>query len=563
MSVYKQGDRKYDDGKDEGKKKKNPLDEMGAAAEKGLNEMAKNFSNFFGGKEKKWEKKGGGHTLGTAADDEQARQARLAALERQQSSGSSSARAPVPAHRPQSAAAAAAMAAAEARMQGGNARARVPAASQASSGTTPRGGGSTAFPGEGRSLAPPPAYDEEVALLGEMGFGAEAARSALRTSGGDVERAIEQLSLSGGSNGAAAAPTSPSSSSSSSQQPQQQLPAGPSPAALAAAADATSADIVRLGDNLSALPAGGACLQLIRKLVGNVRDSPNEPKFRKVRLSNPKIGAALGGRPDAFALLCACGFTLDGSGEYAEMGDAAALDASALEWACASLDSAVAQAAAGGPPVPIGPSDVKVLVAPEGGAMRQPEVGEDFFALTPAEAKAIMDANAARRAKEDRFMTREAREAERAKQRRVYRKGMVRVRFPDGVVLQATFSSAAPVSAVLAWVAESLSVPAAFELAMAGAGPLSDLTATLEQAELCPASLLNFRVHAQEQMQPPYLRHELMQRLQVLEDEVIPVGSGGDAWAPQTMGAEGDGRPLARQRSSEERKQPAWFRPPQ
>ena len=94
-------------------------------------------------------------------------------------------------------------------------------------------------------------------------------------------------------------------------------------------------------------------------------------------------------------------------------------------------------------------------------------------------------------------MTRETREAERAKQRRVYRKAMVRVRFPDGVVLQATFSAGAPVSAVLGWVAESLSTPAAFELAMAGMGPLSELSLSLEQAELCPAALLNFRVHAQ------------------------------------------------------------------
>lgn len=59
---------------------------------------------------------------------------------------------------------------------------------------------------------------------------------------------------------------------------------------------------------------------------------------------------------------------------------------------------------------------------PEHGPMRFEEVGDDFYALTPAEAKAIMEANAARRAREERLMTREQREAERAKTKRLYRK---------------------------------------------------------------------------------------------------------------------------------------------
>lgn len=447
-------------------------------------------------------------------------------------------------------------------MAGGGARARAPAqptrSASSSADTTPRGSASASaggsFSGPGYSLAPPPSYDAEVAQLTQMGFAADAARAALRQSGGDLERAVEHLSISADGGSAGQPPPPPAAAS---------TPMGLSlsPAAIAAAVEATAADIPRLSDHLSAVPAGGTCLQLLRKLVGNVRDAPSEAKFRKVRLSNAKIAAALGGRPEAMAFLCACGFTLDETGEHAEMGDAAASNAAVLASACETLDAAVAQAANGGPPVPIGPVDLKVLVAPEGGRIRQPEVGEDFFALTPAEAKAIMDANAARRAKEERFMTKEAREAERAKQRRVYRKAMVRVRFPDDVVMQATFSAAAPVSAVLAWIAESLSTPAAFELAMAGTGALTELSLTLEQAELCPASLLNFRIQPQEQMQPPYLRPDLMAKLEVLGEEAIPIGEGGEGGHGSVMAAEGDGR-LARQRS-EERKQPAWFRPPQ
>ena len=275
-------------------------------------------------------------------------------------------------------------------MTGGGAKPRQPAAAAGGASAAPQPPTSarqTSFPGQGHSLAPQPTYDSEVKLLTDMGFGAAAARSALQASGGDVERAITKLSEGGGL-GATGPP----------QPPADAPTPGFSPEAMAAAAEATAADLSLLGDRLSAMPAGGACLQLLRKLIGNVRDSPAEPKFRKIRLSNAKIASALGGRAEAIALLCACGFTLDATGEFAEIADAAAMDAPALEWACCSLDSAVAQAANGGPPVPRGPSEIKVLVAPEGGTATrlQDEVGEDYYALTPAEIKAIMDANAAR-----------------------------------------------------------------------------------------------------------------------------------------------------------------------
>ena len=83
-SVYSRGDRDRElEDKNDGKKNKNPLEEAGAAMEKMGKDFTKGLNNLFGGggKEKKWNKKGEGHTLGTKADDEAAREARLAALE--------------------------------------------------------------------------------------------------------------------------------------------------------------------------------------------------------------------------------------------------------------------------------------------------------------------------------------------------------------------------------------------------------------------------------------------------------------------------------------------------
>ena len=70
-----------------------------------------------------------------------------------------------------------------------------------------------------------------------------------------------------------------------------------------------------------------------------------------------------------------------------------------------------------------------------------------------------------------------ARELDAAKRRRRYRKCLVRVRFPDGTMAQATFSVKAPVSRVLAWVSECLREPGhAFELALPRSPPHSPLT---------------------------------------------------------------------------------------
>ena len=96
------------------------------------------------------------------------------------------------------------------------------------------------------------------------------------------------------------------------------------------------------------------------------------------------------------------------------MSEAYASEASALEAACLVLDDAIACVASGGPPVPIGPNDIKVLRAPEGRPMVFDEVGDDFYQISAAEAKALMDMAAAKRAESEAFKTKETRDAEAA-----------------------------------------------------------------------------------------------------------------------------------------------------
>ena len=138
---------------------------------------------------------------------------------------------------------------------------------------------------------------------------------------------------------------------------------------------------------------------------------------------------------------------------------------------------------------------------------------------------------------------------------------MIRVRFPDGVLLQATFAASAPVSAVLAWVEGALREPGhPFELAIARGAPLSEMNLSLEHAELAPAALLNFRPTQQGSMDPPYLGAALMASCQLMGDEQIPRGYGGDAPAGP-MGADDGPGGASAARARQQNKAPAWMRP--
>jgi len=551
MSVYSRGDANREKEDDKKKKKPDVLDEMSNAFEQVGKDLSVGFSNLFsGGKEKKWSKKGEGHTLGTAADAEAAREARLAALQQPPPP-------PQPA-RPMPAMNTPALAAAEARASG---KKPAPAAPpRAPKAPAPPG---QSFPGPGYVAANPQAtYAQEIRMLCEMGFSEGVATRALVASEGEIERAVELLSsgqVGGGDGGGV---------STSSAQPPPPPPGAadgvPPLEMLMEAATATAEDIPMLATRLSGMRGGGNALSLVRKLVGNVQASPAEAKFRQVRLTNQKITERLGGSVEAYALLLACGFALGDDGTHATMGDESAADGAALEVRCHLLDEAIAIAQSGGPPVPVGPEDIKVLVVPEGKPMRFEEVGDDYYQITPAEAKALMDLNAAKRADEEQFKTKEKRELEAARRKRVYRKTMIRVRFPDGIVLQATFSAAATVGVVLSWVESALREPGhAFELSLAASPPLKEMGETLEASGLAPAALLNFRMPAAEQMSPPFLHADLMATAQLMGAEVIPQGTSLEE-ARTFQEARGDpskGRSMSSGRGDGEGKKPKWLQP--
>jgi len=374
-----------------------------------------------------------------------------------------------------------------------------------------------------------------------MGFDAASAREALAAKSGNVEAAIDLLAS--GFMVKAPPPTQQSSLNNDMHPPSPAKPpqAVPSPpfVRVAVPQDA-AARLAAAHEAAAALAADGAAtlptLTLLKKLLSNVLSSPEDAKYRRVRLTNPKIASTIGSRAAAHALLQLCGFELADAGseisvdvpaEAVEMRDAYAHDRASLE-ECVAL---VSQAEEWATQAEAGPSDVRVLYAPDGcGAARVQDMGEDFYRLTADDAKAMVAAAAARREREGVLQTRAQREAEAAKRRRRYRKASIRVRFMDGTMLQATFAVSSPVSRIIDWVSESLREPGhAFELSVPRGKPLTDRTTSIEAAELAPAALLNFRLAPGEVMEPPFLTQWLLDTIQPLDAQVaaVPEGEGG------------------------------------
>lgn len=456
------------------------------------------------------------------------------------------------------------------RSQGGSALAGHPKFSCGGTVGSSSGGGSSSVGAE--------ADPALVTQLVEMGFDAASARAALLATGQQLEPALDLL---------ASGQVPPPQAQAAAPPVRQQTSGSYSGGGTADAGGAEAALRVVAttpmppagGDGLRrameaaleqlVLAGGAASLPLLLKLVSNVANAPDEPRFRKVRLTNPKIAASVtdgAAFPAAPRLLAYCGFAPADDGESVALDDAAAHDGARLAEAAVLLQTWAELPQGQLPPPPLGPLDVCVLLNDGGGGGGMGGLADnlpsDFYELSGAEAKALMQASAARKADEMAFKTRETRELDAAKRRRRYRKCLVRVRFPDGTMAQATFSVKAPVSRVLAWVSECLREPGhAFELALPRSPPLGRMDDSLEQAELAPAALLNFRVTDAELYQPPFLAPHLLEHAQTLTDatQAYPQGFGGASSAGLPAVADGGAFGGGAADPAEPRPPPRWM----
>jgi hypothetical protein len=454
MSVYSRGDG------DSSKKDKDKDKDIGKQLEKGLYDVGKSIGGFFsglGGSDKKWKSKGEGQTLGgggsasadasrapvkprqsASAPAQQAQaQAQPAVVQAHQSAGP-------PADKAALAAAAEARAAKLAPTQQSAAKRKAAAGYRSFAPAEPAppssGGGfdptraqfnslatarsavdvdaaidaerraghdaearwrASAQPAAGAPVEPDRAL---VAQLMEMGFESGDAAQALAATANELEQAVALLSDGGAPEGGGAG---------GGGAPSWGEPPMGSSSALADAGE--PGDVEGDVSELVLLAAaggdeGGAALALIAKLIGNVAEHPAEPKYKRIRRTNPRVGAVLGAAPAAERLLIAAGFVLDPTGEFYDCvlpaDDArfraafAAVTAALAQLAVPAAPAVATRAQAASQPDPTAESSP--LRAPEPRNMvvyRLPErdqglaaaarfdVPDDFYEIGAAEAK--------------------------------------------------------------------------------------------------------------------------------------------------------------------------------
>lgn len=232
-----------------------------------------------------------------------------------------------------------------------------------------------------------------------------------------------------------------------------------------------------------------ASASLLLRIVGNALNNPGEPKYRRVRLANPKIAAAVLETDGGLVVLECAGFRLvfeddGGEGDPRVMvldadADPAPLSAAfrrlaRLAPAAAAKFLQAAPAAAPRPPDPAKPPAAgrraRAFTPAEVCAAAVTDLGDEYFQRTPEEIAAEVARKRAQRERDSVLTTKSWKDKNRfgweggADGPReggfdAGKPAVVRVRMPDGVVLQGDFGRREPAGAVREFVANSLREP--------------------------------------------------------------------------------------------------------
>ncbi|KHJ90399.1 PUB domain protein [Oesophagostomum dentatum] len=251
-------------------------------------------------------------------------------------------------------------------------------------------------------------------------------------------------------------------------------------------------------------------IETIGKYLQNIIENPDEPKYRRIRLSNKayqeRVASVKGGRE----FLEAVGFSEKmepfKEGENPEpflvMPESAAQNTGRLISALEMLKD--------GQSVPIKISrETSVFALRENERIPVPQVPPDFYDLTAEEIRREQQLRTEELNRNLMLRTKEMRERDEKQRQYTYKYTLVRIRLPDRYVLQGTFGCYEPFSAIREYIAKHLANEAVlFTLRnpMKGSEPLSDETKTLAALGLAPAAVLH--LDFDEPVDGPSLRQE-------------------------------------------------------
>ncbi|TRY67459.1 hypothetical protein TCAL_08029 [Tigriopus californicus] len=236
------------------------------------------------------------------------------------------------------------------------------------------------------------------------------------------------------------------------------------------------------------------CVDTLCKYIDNILKDPSEEKFRKIRKTNKVYQEKVAPIEGHDLFLDAAGFetmTIDDQEFWVfsseRVNDEQLETLSLLKDALLSSEPIRAELDRG----------LRVLMPAQ--AARKFTLPPDFFSVGVDEIRKEQQALTENLEREGMLRTKAMREREQQRERRKYRYSLIRVRFPNGMVIQGTFSVYEKYRAIHDFVAECLEHPLPFVLYEAGSGghrlEQGDYDKTLMDLELIPSSLMTFAWH--------------------------------------------------------------------
>ncbi|XP_046388902.1 UBX domain-containing protein 6 [Ischnura elegans] len=205
------------------------------------------------------------------------------------------------------------------------------------------------------------------------------------------------------------------------------------------------------------------CVDTICKYLENIVAHPDEEKYRKIRCSNRVYRDRVAPVQGSDILLRAAGFQVckmlaenQGNAEGGEaMEDFLMFDKYSKEEMDKLTMLVDALRTAESIQLELDRNTQVLLPSQAAAPLNLPP---DFFTLSPEELKREMELRAAAVEQSSMLRTKAMREREELRERKLYRYSLIRIRFPDGVLLQGTFSVYERFSTVVEFVQENLLV---------------------------------------------------------------------------------------------------------
>lgn len=233
------------------------------------------------------------------------------------------------------------------------------------------------------------------------------------------------------------------------------------------------------------------CVDVLCKYLDNIIEHPQEEKFHRIRANNKNFQEKVISIKGSEEFLQAVGFTMKsqpGPDETAETFFVLDAGYAADTERMRSYKEILLLAE------PIRPQlDRGVKVFHPSPKANHVDIPPEFYNISPEELKREMEIRRQVTEKLGMLRTKEMRERDRLRELRRYRFAIIRVRFPDGIILQGTFRATDTLANVKEFIFESLDIDwIPFSLMSQTKQLLDQDTVTITELDLAPASVINF-----------------------------------------------------------------------